>query len=315
MIKSDSTVQKRTTHKSLDRLAPTRPHINVAEALTPEAPTYIVPVWHDKFLVSQQGLEPKVAFLPTSQLQDIVQNTHLFIFLGKEEGCSYFAIDITKLKQNKDFWQQWGEFQPLIQISLSRISNRQEMTVLAYAKMMVHWHSTQNFCNNCGSKTQSTWAGHVQQCSNNACAKKHFPRTDSAIMALITYQDRVLLVRQPNLKPKHRFTLVTGFVEPGERMEDTVQREALEEVGLTVHNIRYHSSQPWPFPAALMMGFRAEATHPNLQLLDKELEAARWFTRAQLKEALDSNEIYLASGIALSSMLIYEWFKEESKNI
>ena len=120
------------------------------------------------------------------------------------------------------------------------------------------------------------------------------------------------MVRQPQWQPQNRFSLVAGFVEPGESLEEAVQREAMEETGLEINHVQYQSSQPWPFPGSIMLGFRAEATHQNVQLIDQELEAARWFTRTELKDATAQKEILLSPKMSISRVLIDAWMKEQA---
>ena len=145
----------------------------------------------------------------------------------------------------------------------------------------VTWRARQLHCGVCGSPTEPTHAGHCLRCSNPACAQEFFPRIDPAIIVLVSDGERALLGRSPSWPPR-RYSTIAGFVEPGESLEDTVLREVLEETGVAVHNVRYHSSQPWPFPSSLMLGFFASAAPGSAVRVGGELEDARWFTRAQV---------------------------------
>ncbi|HAS43841.1 MAG TPA: NAD(+) diphosphatase [Microscillaceae bacterium] len=297
------------SNNPLDRLSPNRPDIDLDQALHEEASTLIVPIWQGKHLASIE--EPaRVVFLSTAEAQPLIQNPNQLVFLGKRGGNDYFAIHIQEEDPSTNpFWQQWGTFESLR--SLGKIATLAEGAILGYAQAMIYWHSTHQFCGRCGTATRSDWAGHVRICQNPDCGKKHFPRTDPAIITLITYQDQGLLVRQSQWQPANRFSLVAGFVEPGESLEEAVQREVMEETGLEVNEVEYQSSQPWPFPGSIMLGFRAEATHQNFELIDQELEKARWFTRAQLKDAAAAKEILLSPKMSISRMLIDAWLKEE----
>ncbi|OJJ23953.1 hypothetical protein BKI52_00870 [marine bacterium AO1-C] len=296
------------SNNPLDRLSPHRPNIDLDKVLQPESSTLIVPIWQGKHLASTQ--EPaRVVFLSVADAQPLVQKPEHLVFLGKRGGHDYFAIDIQEEDPTTNpFWQKLGTFESLR--SLGKIATLAEGAILGYAQAMVYWHKTHQFCGRCGTATKSDWAGHVRICQNPDCGRKHFPRTDPAIITLITYQNQGLLVRQPQWEPKNRFSLVAGFVEPGESLEEAVQREVMEEAGLEISHVQYQSSQPWPFPGSIMLGFRAEATHQNFQLIDQELEAARWFTRGELKAAAASKEVLLSPKMSISRMLIDAWMKE-----
>ncbi|WP_299464542.1 NAD(+) diphosphatase [uncultured Microscilla sp.] len=294
------------TSNPLDRLATHRPTINLQEIMAADAPTYVVPVWQGKHLM--KGSDP--VFVPIAQAQHLVQDQSKWVFLGTREAHHYFAIEVAEEAPDEHpFWQQQGNFEKLRQAS--QAAERAEAAILGYAQAMLYWNRNHLYCGRCGSATENQWAGHVRVCSNIDCGKKHYPRTDPAIITMITYQNQALLVRQPHWQPSTRLSLVAGFVEPGESLEEAVQREVMEEVGLEINQVQYQSSQPWPFPGSIMLGFKAQATHQAFELLDQELEAARWFTRAQLKEAVAKEEVLLSSPISISGVLINAWLNEE----
>src|SRR5262249_47246584 len=144
----------------------------------------------------------------------------------------------------------------------------------------------------CGSATESVDAGHVRRCSNAACATQHFPRTDPAVIMLVTDGDRALLGRQRSW-PAGQHSTLAGFVEPGESLEDAVAREVFEETGIRVAEVRYHSSQPWPFPSSIMLGFTAKALTTEITIDPDEIEAAAWFDRRFLLNPPDDDEFRL----------------------
>jgi NAD+ diphosphatase len=156
-------------------------------------------------------------------------------------------------------------------------------SLLAYARALVLWRSRHRFCGVCGAAMTKARAGHVMRCTNPDCATESFPRLDPAIIVLVSdaHGERALLGRQAAWPPG-RYSTIAGFVEPGERLEDAVVREVEEETGVQVGNVVYQSSQPWPFPSSLMLGFRATAHTEAITLRDGELEDARWFTRADI---------------------------------
>jgi NAD+ diphosphatase len=178
--------------------------------------------------------------------------------------------------------------------------------LLAHATGLLNWHRRHRFCANCGAPTAMASAGHVRACPR--CGAQHHPRTDPVIITLVhDGAERVLLGRQASW-PEGRYSTVAGFVEPGESLEEAVVREIGEESGVAVTDVRYRSSQPWPFPASLMVGFEAAYVggdpHPN----DGELEDVRWFSREELERALaGEGQLKLPPPLAIARRLIEGW--------
>ncbi len=180
-------------------------------------------------------------------------------------------------------------------------------SLLAYARALGLWRGRHQFCGVCGSRNLPGRAGHVMRCSR--CENETFPRLDPAIIVLVTDAsgERALLGRQAAW-PAGRYSTIAGFVEPGESLEDAVVREVAEETGVQVGDVEYQSSQPWPFPSSLMLGFRAVASTEAITLRDGELEDARWFTRADV----EAGHPALPPAGAISSLLIDGWFGQPS---
>jgi NAD+ diphosphatase len=178
--------------------------------------------------------------------------------------------------------------------------------LFAHAVGLSNWHARHGFCPKCGSPTTSTAAGHVRVCSR--CGTEHFPRNDPAvIMLVVDDDDRCLLGHNPAWPPG-RFSTLAGFVEPGESLEQAVIREVREEVGVLVDDVRYEGSQPWPFPASLMLGFRAHATDPTISVDVAEITEARWFSREELIAAGRTREALMPGAISIARWLIERWF-------
>jgi NAD+ diphosphatase len=175
-----------------------------------------------------------------------------------------------------------------------------EAGLLAYARALAIWHDNHRHCGRCGAATQTSRAGHARRCGQ--CGHESFPRIDPAIIVLVHNRGRALLGRQPSW-PAGRYSTIAGFVEPGESLEDAVRREVLEETRIAVGQIEYHSSQPWPFPASLMLGFMAEGLDGEPRAHDNELEDVRWFSREQVRRG----EILLPPAESISRRLITQW--------
>jgi NAD+ diphosphatase len=178
--------------------------------------------------------------------------------------------------------------------------------LLVYAVALEAWHTTHDFCPRCGTRTDVRAGGHIRVCPQDS--SQHFPRVDPAVIMLIRDpDDRCLLARGPQW-PEGRLSILAGFVEPGESLEAAVIREVAEEVGIAVANPRYLGSQPWPFPRSLMLGFFAEALTTDLIPDAEEIAEARWFSREELAEALETGEVRLPPPVSIARRLIETWY-------
>jgi NAD+ diphosphatase len=180
-----------------------------------------------------------------------------------------------------------------------------ESALLAYARGISLWRARQRFCGVCGQPTRSVRAGHVLRCTHPQTPHEFFPRLDPAIIVLVTDGDRALLGRQAGWPPG-RYSTIAGFVEPGESLEDAVAREVCEETGVDVDEVYYQSSQPWPFPASLMLGFRATVGAQREIRRGSELADVQWFSRADLL----AGKILLPPPQAIARRLIGPWLDE-----
>jgi NAD+ diphosphatase len=257
-----------------------------------------IPVWNSRTLVAE-GDAPRAAYLPLSAVPPARRNGEDLILLGRFGGIDYFTYDIDSAEAPA--LPPGARFEDLrLVASLLPV---EEAGLLGYARALVSWRRRHRFCGTCGAKTVSAKNGHVLVCSNAQCRTEQFPRVDPAIIVLVSDGERALLGRQASW-PVGRYSTIAGFVEPGESLEDAVAREVLEETGIEVDAIEYHSSQPWPFPASLMLGFTAHALTSEVHLKDRELEDARWFTRADLA----SGTPLVPPGVSISFRLIEHWF-------
>jgi NAD+ diphosphatase len=263
----------------------------LAEALSSKE-TRFVPVWGDRCLVG--GDPPGAILLEREQVDGLIREDNV-IFLGLFRNQPAFAVAVSS---NMDApYAEVGEFKDLR--FLGTVLPPDEANLVAHARALVLWHGATLYCGKCGSASQPDAGGNTRRCCNPDCNQEIFPRTDPAIIVLVADGDRCVLGRQAGW-PEGRYSTIAGFVEPGESLEDAVRREVYEETNIRVGAVRYHSSQPWPFPSALMLGFVAEATSDDIILNDGELEDARWFTRDQLK----SDEVGLPFRISIARRLV-----------
>jgi NAD+ diphosphatase len=188
---------------------------------------------------------------------------------------------------------------------LAPVLSQADGGMIAHAVALLNWHRRHRFCANCGAPSESREAGHIRRCPT--CGTEHHPRTDPVVIMLVHDGDRAILGRQAHW-PAGRYSALAGFVEPGESLEEAVAREVREETDAQVAEIRYRSSQPWPFPASLMLGFTARWTSGEPAVRDGELEDVRWFTGAEIA----SGRVRLPPPQAIARRLIEEWLGHEA---
>jgi NAD+ diphosphatase len=187
---------------------------------------------------------------------------------------------------------------------LAPMLSQAEGGMVAHAVGLLNWHRRHRFCANCGAPSEAREAGHVRECP--ACGTQHHPRTDPVVIMLVTDGDRALLGRQAQW-PAGRYSALAGFVEPGESLEEAVAREVREETGVRVDDVSYRSSQPWPFPTSLMLGFSARWAGGEPVVRDGELEDVGWFTR----QAIVDGDVLLPPPTAIARRLIDEWLGDD----
>ncbi|CAM5434669.1 NAD(+) diphosphatase [Streptomyces narbonensis] len=230
-----------------------------------------------------------------------VTETHRY-FLGTDaDGVSYFALQKDSLPGRMD-----QSARPAGLREAGLLLSDRDAGLMVHAVALENWQRLHRFCSRCGERTVIAAAGHIRRCQ--ACGAEHYPRTDPAVIMLVTDdQDRALLGRQVHW-PEGRFSTLAGFVEPGESIEQSVAREVFEEAGVTVGEVDYIASQPWPFPSSLMLGFFARATSSEINVDGEEIHEARWFSREDLAAAFESGEVLPPYGISIASRLIELWY-------
>lgn len=288
----------------LDRAAALRQREEWLERSLMEPETRLVPVWRSRNLVVE-GAEPRAVLLEPEAARALIDGKRHTALLGIQDGITYVAVDVSDLEE-ADAQEQFAPLGAFADLrSVGPLLGRQEGSLLAYARGLMYWQLRHRFCGLCGSPTLSKKAGHVLKCSNPECATEHFPRTDPAVIMLVEDGDRALLGRAPRFADGMYSTLA-GFVEPGESLEEAVAREVEEETGVKVSDVRYHSSQPWPFPSSIMLGFYARAESTAITVDPEELVDAAWFTRAEMRD-FESVGKRLPRPDSIARRLIEDW--------
>lgn len=181
-----------------------------------------------------------------------------------------------------------------------------QVAALGHGWSLLSWHKNNQFCSNCGSKSEKTQAGYRRKCST--CEREHFPRLDPVSIMLVVDGDKCLMGRQPHF-PEGMYSCLAGFIEPGETLENAVRREIKEEAGINVSAVRYHATQPWPFPHTLMIGCFAKAASTEIVMDETELEDCRWFSRPELGSMLSrEQELKTPPPMAIAHQLIKAFY-------
>lgn len=284
----------------VDRLKFSRADAETVAVAIAEGSARLIPVWRSRCpLIRAPSPSAFLLEFGAGPLGEIA--TDDLILLGEYRGSAIFTTEI-----EADAPPPLSDGAEFADLRLAAgLLPHEEAGLLAYARAMVSFRHRHRFCGSCGAPTRPQRAGRMMVCSNEGCATEFFPRVDPAIIVLVTKGDRALLGRQTGW-PAGRYSTIAGFVEPGESLEDAVRREVVEETGVMTGALSYQSSQPWPFPRSLMLGFRSEALSTDIRLDDEELEDARWFSRAEI--AAGTPLLPFPQSIAFR--LIEEWYDE-----
>ncbi len=231
------------------------------------------------------------------------------VLLGLHQGRAHFAFDATGSETLHDFVRGRTELDFEDGRQIAPQLSVPESGILAHAKSLVDWHARHSFCANCGAPTQPLSGGKERRC--NQCRAHHFPRTDPVAIMLVYDGDRCLLGRNRR-RVTRLYSALAGFVDQGESIEEAVRREVMEEAGIEVGAVHYHSSQPWPFPASLMIGCIAEAHSTDIDIDEHELAVVRWFHRTEVLSAFEHggdtpDGFYLPNPIAIAHHLVKDW--------
>ena len=307
---------------ALDRAGEIRDNPAVVRFARDAEDTRAIAFWRGKPLI-QTERPARLARLPMDHpvLSEAREDP---ILLGREDGAARFAFDISGWEPSDldpttlgGFLDPSEQRHPALADGMAFVELRRVMTWLdardaelaATGKAALGWHATHGFCACCGARTEIVQAGWQRRCP--ACNAAHFPRTDPVVIMLITHGNSVLMGRSPGW-PRGMYSLLAGFIEPGETIEAAVRREVFEEAGVRVGAVSYLASQPWPFPASLMFGCHGEATSKEITIDPKEIEDAQWVTREDMMEVFAERHpaILPARKGAIAHFLLENWLAD-----
>ncbi|MSO72542.1 MAG: NAD(+) diphosphatase [Rhodospirillaceae bacterium] len=307
------------TANALDRATLLRGDTAHVQTLLTGGAARIVLMWNLRHLIDDAPRLQTLSFAAIAGAYDPTAST--LVFLGLQDNTPWFALGLPN-SEAPPALDIPGAFTALDYRALNEVVALlpgEDASILAYARAMILWHHNHRHCGRCGAKTAITESGHSSTCVNPACAHRTFPRTDPVVIALITRGDKqlgeVCLLGRQAAWPPGMYSCIAGFVEPGETLENAVRREAAEETGViigeSVGDVRYVASQPWPFPASIMLGFQAAATSAAISRNDLELEDCRWFTKDELRAFGERNAagpgFKLPNRYAIARLLIDGW--------
>ena len=268
----------------------------------------VLPLWKLQPLLlgpEDSARSTELAFVESGLANGLGAADAAEVFLGLQGTTAFFARDISALPDPlAAALAGLGHFRDAR--AAAALLPLQQVAIMGQAKALLDWHNRHGFCSQCGAPTLPSEGGYRRVCKR--CQTEHFPRTDPAVIMLVTARDHCLLGRNKRFAGGHYSTLA-GFVEPGETIEEAVRREVFEEVHVRVNGVRYFATQPWPFPFNLMIGCFAEADMDDIAVDGHEILTARWFDRATVRRLItgESNEVSLPRREAIAFHLIRTW--------
>lgn len=307
---------------ALDRAGEVRSDPAAVAALLQHPEARAIVMWRGKPLIQKN--RPAQLLRLAMDHPVLAESQSTPVLLGREDGAPRFAYEIDTWEPDivdetllNQFLDPSEQAHPSLQDGEVFAELRRVMTWLtprdaelaASAKAVFSWHASHRFCAKCGAETEMVQAGWQRTCPS--CHAHHFPRTDPVVIMLITRGDQVLMGRSPGW-PRGMFSLLAGFVEPGETLEAAVRREVFEEAGVHVGAVSYLASQPWPFPASLMFGCHGEATSEQITIDPSEIEHAMWVSRDEMQDAFEGKHPVLlpARKGAIAHFLLENWLAD-----
>jgi len=292
------------TGNPLDRAVSLRDDVAWVDARLADPDSIFVPIWRGRSLLrGMDAARPEPVFLTGEAAAACRMAGGPWAFLGLLRGVAVFAVDLSAAEDPIPLLPpDLGSFEELRRLPGALAP--EDASILAHARGMMHWRNRTLYCSVCGTACDARSAGHVMACPN--CGTQHFPRTDPAVIMLAIRDDRCLLGHAHRFPHSRMYSTLAGFVEPGESLEEAVAREVFEEAAIRVGRVFYHSSQPWPFPASLMLGFYAEALTEEITVETAELQDVRWFSRAQIADP-EAHGFSLPGEDSIARRLIEDW--------
>ncbi|MEQ1755262.1 MAG: NAD(+) diphosphatase [Micropepsaceae bacterium] len=268
-----------------------------------------IPVWKlMPFLIKNREGRRETGWITGELALPLMRPGATIIFLGLYKDAAHFAIDISGFNDptKEGSLAGLGSFADLR--TVAEEIDLGDAAILAQAKSLIDWHQRHGFCANCGQPTIAADAGYKRFCE--ACNTEHFPRTDPVVIMLALNGDTCLLGRGAKW-PTGFYSALAGFIEPGETIEEAVARELKEESGITIDQVSFHSTQPWPYPSSLMIGCYARAKTTEITIDTNELSDARWFTKDQVRAAMikGTNELRMPPALAIAHQLVKSWIE------
>ena len=269
-------------------------------------PTTRVLVVHDsQALVTTRDDQLELVFVSPAEAPE---GTRFFLGLDAK-GTAYFGVS-GELDEEPGTRSGSSDAEPMALRQAGALLSDRDAGLLTHAVALAYWHETHTHCPRCGTPTVPAPAGHLTTCPHDGT--EHFPRLDPAVIMLVLDPDDRLMLARNALWPPGRMSVVAGFVEPGESAEHAVAREVHEETSIVVNQVRYLGSQPWPMPRSLMLGYEARAAGGQQIAVDEEeIGEARWFSRAELRAAIEQGELGIAPSSSIARRLIEYWYGEE----
>ena len=273
-----------------------------------------LPMWGPKVLITEHSDRSGhgLGWLTMKDLKQAGINSTVML-LGMMDGTAYYAVDLSQQETAGEQLQGLnGYYFEDARNAAEQLLAGPDSGILAQGRAQINWHNRHGFCSVCGHETVVQRGGQKRVCPG--CKAEHFPRVDPVIICLVTDGERCLLGQsRGRLARMNRYSALAGFVDQGESIEEAVAREIMEEAGLQVRNVRYHSSQPWPFPSSLMMGCHAEAATTEINMDPEEMTDVKWFGRQEVLQALagENEQLLLPGPVAIAHHLIKTWANGE----
>jgi NAD+ diphosphatase len=297
------------SRSTVDRATEKRNDAAWVEAAWADPRTRVLVVSDSQALIQSDGDQLELVFVAPSEAPAGTR----FLLGVDEKDVAYFGVS-GMLSAEGTVRSEETVVKPMALRQVGAVLSDRDAGLMTHAVALAYWHDTHTHCPRCGTATVPAPAGHLTTCP--ADGTEHFPRLDPAVIMLVTDPDDRCLLARNAAWPQRRMSVLAGFVEPGESVEHAVAREVFEETAITVGQIRYLGSQPWPMPRSLMLGFQAVAAGGQHIVVDsEEIGEAHWFSRAELRASIDRGELAIAPTSSIARRLIEFWYGAELPDV